>query len=247
MLDFIYDDTFEGFLTAVYEAYYSKEKPQIIMRNSFYEDNLFSNKKIILTDLDKFEKVYKAINNKISHEALENIYFTYLSDIKNCDMMAYDYIKLGFKLGNQIDMHVYDPTVLNVHKISKKVAGEVHAMLGFVRFSMIRNDMYYSEIEPNHNILQLITPHFVNRFNNENFIIHDLKREKASIYNKSEWCIIDFSKEQGEKVMNKNNNLFYEELWREYFNNMAIESRKNPKAQKRSMPVRYWKHLTEIK
>ena len=47
--------------------------------------------------------------------------------------------------------------------------------------------------------------------------------------------------------MNKNNNLFYEELWKEYFNNMAIESRKNPKAQKRSMPVRYWKHLTEIK
>ncbi|HSA34375.1 MAG TPA: DUF4130 domain-containing protein, partial [bacterium] len=37
----------------------------------------------------------------------------------------------------------------------------------------------------------------------------------------------------------------YEKMWRRYFKDIAIPERRNPRCQRRFMPVRYWKYLTE--
>ena len=37
----------------------------------------------------------------------------------------------------------------------------------------------------------------------------------------------------------------YEDLWRVYFNAISIKRKTNIKLQKKNMPMRYWKHLTE--
>jgi probable DNA metabolism protein len=39
----------------------------------------------------------------------------------------------------------------------------------------------------------------------------------------------------------------WEELWRTYHRSITIENRKNPELQKRFMPTRYWKYLTETR
>ena len=39
----------------------------------------------------------------------------------------------------------------------------------------------------------------------------------------------------------------YQKLWKQYFETIAIRERTNPRCQKTLMPVRYWKHLTEMK
>ena len=38
----------------------------------------------------------------------------------------------------------------------------------------------------------------------------------------------------------------YRRLWKNYFDNIAIRERTNPRCQRNFMPVRYWKHLTEM-
>ena len=38
----------------------------------------------------------------------------------------------------------------------------------------------------------------------------------------------------------------FEDLWKQFYKSVNIEERKNPKCQKRMMPTRYWKHLTEM-
>jgi probable DNA metabolism protein len=43
-----------------------------------------------------------------------------------------------------------------------------------------------------------------------------------------------------------NEELDYQRLWRHYFDTIAIKERTNKKCQKNFMPVRYWKHLTEM-
>lgn len=246
MICYIYDGSFEGLLTAIYDAYYRKDKPEEILREDEFIPTLITNPIYIKKDISKFSRVYDAIKAKISYNSLRYIFYVHLSDMKGSSTLIYKYIKLGFKLGKDIDMHLHKDCVLQVHQIVRKVFGEYHRMLGFVRFSSINDKFFYSPIEPDHNILALITPHFANRLSNENFIIHDLKRGIAAVYDKTEWSITQLSKEYGLTLLNKNSTSLYEELWKSYFKSTTIKDRINPKLQKGHMPKRYWSFLTEV-
>lgn len=245
MICYIYDDTFEGLLTSIYEAYYRKEKPEEIFSNAEFQPTLLTEPVFIESNEEKYIKVYDAIENKISKESLEMIYHVYLSELKGCGTLIYKYIRLGFKLRSSVNLYLHNNIVLNMHKLEKKVIYECHRMLGFVRFNLTEN-LYYSAIEPEYNILSLIASHFVQRLPNENWIIHDLKRECAIFHNKSQWIIAPFSKENFHNFF-KTEDTLYEALWKEFFHSIAVENRINPKLQKRQMPARYWKHLTELK
>jgi probable DNA metabolism protein len=243
---YIYDGSFEGLMTSVYEAYYNTTKPEEIVSTYDYTESIIHNKINIVTDEIKSDKVITAIKNKISYDTLQNVFYVYLSSIKDSDTLLYKYIRLGFSLGSVLDQHLHNDIVSSIHKIVKKVQFESHNMLGFIRFREISPNFYYSQIEPDHNILYLIAPHFSRRLSSQNWIIHDLKRGVAALYNGEDWVI---------HTMNSlNNNLFtheikdsiYEKLWKEYFNTIAIKERTNPKQQSRFMPKRYWKHLTEL-
>lgn len=246
MICYIYDGSFEGLLTSIYEAYYRKDKPEEILREDEFIPTLITNPIYIKKDMSKFSKVYDAIRTKISYNSLRYVFYVYLSDIEGSSTLIYKYIKLGFKLGKDLDMHLYKDCVLRVHQIVKKVFGEYHRMLGFVRFNSINNKFLYSPMEPDHNILALITPHFTKRLSNENFIIHDLKRGIAAVYNKVDWSITELSKEYGLTLLSKHGNSLYEELWKSYFKSTTIKDRINPKLQKGHMPKRYWSFLTEV-
>jgi probable DNA metabolism protein len=245
MICYVYDDSFEGLLTSIYEAYYSSHKPEEIAAHWEFEPSLLTEPVYIKSDTEKSDKVYNAIKTKISKDALKQVYYTYLSEINGSSTAAFKYIRLGFKLGKEVDLHLHNDIVLNIHNINKKVSYECHRMLGFVRFKCI-DELYYSPIEPDHNILGLIASHFASRLPNENWIIHDLKRDLAVFYNKTEWIVTPFNKEKAQDFFKPSENELYESLWKEFFKTIAIEDRKNPRLQKRSMPVRYWKHLTEI-
>lgn len=241
---FTYDGSFSGLLTCIYEAYY-KEMPDKIERESVYRNNFLYEKEYIDTDINKYRKVYLALKGKVSGTSLKNIYYAYLSEAADCDTLILKYIRLAFKTGPDIDLHHNNEIVANIHLLKEKVSREAVRMLEFIRFKNI-DGIYYSPIEPDHYVLPVITSHFKARLPGQNFIIHDLKRNEASVYNKKEWIIIPFTREEGEKFINKSDQAFYEELWRNYFLSIAIKERKNERLQRNHMPKRYWKHMTEM-
>ncbi|MGL6106457.1 TIGR03915 family putative DNA repair protein [Romboutsia sp.] len=242
---FIYDGSFEGLLSTIYEAYYSSEKPDKIYSKINYEENLLEDVLKIKTDLEKFQKVYNAIENKISKEALRKIYYVYLSEFKESSNLILSYIRMGFKLGYKVDYYKNNDVVLNMDKISKRVSLEKHRFTGFVRFKSI-NNILYSSIEPDFNILPIIGKHFKNRLSNEYFIIEDVKRNIALVYDKNNYYLTNLSKEQKNVLTNSKEEGAYADLWREYFKATAIVERNNPRLQKRQMPTRYWNQLTEL-
>jgi probable DNA metabolism protein len=245
MICYIFDGSFEGLLTSIYEAYYCKDKPEEIIPEWQFKPTLLTEPVHIVTNLEKSTKVYEAIKKKISKSALKLIYHVYLSELEGSCTMIYNYVRLGFKLGSEVDLHLHKDCVLGMHNTEKKVTYECHRMLGFVRFKSIDN-MFYSAIEPDHNILGLIASHFASRLPDENWIIHDFKRDLAVFYNKKEWIVTELSKEKAEDFLIREENELYETLWKEFYTTIAIQDRINPRLQKRMMPARYWKHLTEI-
>lgn len=242
MIVFIHDGTFEGLLTSVYEAYYSKTKPEEIFDGNF-NDQLLYNKVYIETNIIKSQKVYDAILDKIGEDTLENIYYAFLSDDYNRYTLIYNYIKLGFKLGVHVNQYLHNDTVRAVIALRERVAKEVHLFLGFVRFKNVADNFLYSCIEPDNNILELISPHFSQRLSNENWIIHDLKRNIASVCKDGIWEITPMSLEYYNMISKAEDP--FNSLWRSYYTSATIKERINPRLEKRLMPVRYWTHLPE--
>ena len=88
--------------------------------------------------------------------------------------------------------------------------------------------------------------HFKNRLSNEYFIIHDIKRDIAIVYDKKDYYLSSLSNEQKNILMNTDDKGEYENLWKQYFQSVNIEERKNPRLQKRMMPSRYWENMVEV-
>ncbi len=243
MLFYIYDGSFDGLLTAIYEAYYRKERPNKILFEEDFQESLLINKIIINTDEEKAKKVYKAIKDKISNIALKNVFYTYLSEFTDAGKWIYEYLRLGWKIGKDVDLNLSDERVLRIHKIKQKVSRERHLLLGLIRFREIQGNIYYAPIEPEYNVIGLVAPHFANRFADQNWIIHDVKRGLGAVYNTKEWIIRDIDIK--EEIIYEESEIKYQQLWKEYFNSIAIKNRINPKLQRSNMPMKYWKYLIE--
>lgn len=244
MIVYIYDNTFEGLLTCIYEAYYSNIKPESIYSKLMYEYNLIDTVIEIETNEKKYLKVYEAIENKISKESLKKIYYTCLSELKESANLVFSYVRMGFKIGKDIELHKNNDIVLSIDKIAKSVSLERHRFTGLVRFKQVDN-ILYSTIEPDNNIVSLLGEHFKNRLSNEYFIINDAKRDIALVYNKAYYYITKLDDKMLSYLNNKDDCGDYKNLWKSYFNATNIKERENLKLQKRNMPYRYWKNLTE--
>ena len=243
MITYIYDGSFEGLLTCIYDAFYEVEKPDDIVSEINYIENFLVEKVYIKTDMIKSEKVYEAIENKISHESLKRVFYAYLSELPQSEIMILKYLRLGFQIGPDVNMNLANEHVLNMDNLYKKVGKERHRLVGLLRFKKVKNNILYAQVEPDHNVIALVAPHFQARLSNEIFIIHDTKREIAIFYNRDQWVIKDIEIPDPFLVRDMEEN--YEDLWRVYFNAISIKRKTNIKLQKRNMPMRYWKHLTE--
>lgn len=241
-LNYLYDGSFDGLLTSIYYAFYADLKPIDIVSKEDFSENFLVDKQFIETDSEKAKKVYKAIEKKISHNSLRRVFFAYLSELPNRESCILRYLQIGFKIGKDVDLNLADEDILNIDKMYRLVSRERHRMTGLVRFKEIKENLLYAEIQPDHNIVSLLASHFQERLKDENFIIHDTKREIGIIYNKSEWILKDIEKPN---VQIEDRQAIYEDLWRRYFTSISIKGKENLKLQRGNMPARYWKNLTE--
>ncbi|MGI6668341.1 MAG: TIGR03915 family putative DNA repair protein [Acetivibrionales bacterium] len=243
MTVYIYDGSFEGILTAVFEAFSRKEAPCAILPENNLQQDFLVSYVFIRTDPAKSERVCKAVPDKISGESLENIYHVFLSEHPDAATLIYKYLKLGFAMGGKVDMHLADNTVFKVMDICRKLELELHRMMGFVRFRQVEGGIFYSPIAPDNNIVELLAPHFAERLPGQNWIIHDVKREIAALYNTEKWIISEFC--TGDIPKATQDEKQYAALWKKLFETLEIPDRKNPQLQRRLLPRRYWDYLTE--
>lgn len=243
MIDYLYDGTFEGLLTCIYENYYT-EKASGIFREEAYQSNLLGGCMKVETDAQKAVTVYEAIEKKISSYDLRRIYKVFLSNDEYKESRILRYVILGFRTGGRISMMHSDPVVIAIQSIEKKVNVERERMMQFVRFSVMENNVLYAEVEPEHDVLELIAGHFCDRYKNDPFIIRDVRRNKALVAYKRRWYITDLDGSDVPGLSDDEEEI--RALWRSYFRNIAIKERTNPRCQKNFMPERYWKHLTEL-
>jgi probable DNA metabolism protein len=250
----IYDGSFEGLVCALrYSIEDSGGSVDAILVADQLESQLFREHRTIVTDDTETDRFLERIETVTSPNVTRALYLIYLSEEEGFETLALEYLKLAFKTGRGFEKNTAEPAVLKAEKTCSRVSLEVHRLMGLVRFRKLSDGVFYAAIEPDHNVLNLLLPHFRARFGKQKWMIHDLKRSTAVIcsgrYAKvagiellSEKLLLPAGK--GDGVFDEDESV-YQGLWKEYFRTIAIEERKNPKLQKQYMPVRYWKHLVE--
>ncbi|MBR5640625.1 MAG: TIGR03915 family putative DNA repair protein [Firmicutes bacterium] len=245
-MEYLYDNTFDGLLTCLYEHVYTEHADSIISVRPDIQISL-GRQMQVETDLEKSEKVAHAIETKISPAALRRAYNAWLTAEDGKEMDVLRYVFLGFKLGKDIDRLHGSETVRRIDVLNHKVSWEADRILGILRFSVIQSpqgEVLYAAIHPNCDLIQTVMPHFLNRFRQDPFIIHDVGREKAAFAAEGSWVIRSLPKDFSPQYTPDEQQ--YRELWRGYFKTAAIDQRRNPSLQKHFIPTRYWQYLTEM-
>ncbi len=241
----LFDGTFEGFLTIVHNHYYEKIRPDFIEIEDYYQQRFDTKYYFTITDEKKAEKVSNAIVEKISQADAHLIYMAFLSSNPNKFYDMYKYLILGFKYGEEISKHTEINSVLNTINIARNVGREVGRVREFVRFSETSTGVFYSDISPDNNILMPVAEFFVDRFGSMNFVIHDVKRDIAAIFD-TKCCYFREVPKDIEIILSKDEKN-YQKLWSGYHRSAANQERANKKLQRLFLPMKYRKHMTEFK
>ncbi len=248
----VYDDSFEGFLTVIFECYNRKINPTGILSDHCYQGKMFVGKEYIATNHENADRVWNGLQKKLKKEARHVPFSAFLSREPGIEMALYRFIRLTFDANADISGNYGDENVLTVRKASRKVMKEAMRMVEFVRFQLTRDNIYFAPISPAYDVLPMVMQHFRNRFADQQWLIYDLRRDYGLFFNLSgiEEVTLNnkvFSLSNG-AVRNdvlKEGETFYQTMWSDYCRNITIRERLNLKLQKQHMPRRYWKFLPE--
>ena len=240
----IYDGTLEGLFTCVFDMFKNKTLPlNIITKDNPHSLSLIDEFIEVPTDYNKSYRVFSSLNNNLP-SAMYYVYNGFLCANEAKEMHILKYMIYAYKYGENVDNMHELKDVFAIHALAKKTTLEAHRFMGFVRFSEIGENLFYSKIEPDNNIMEALCRHFKNRLPSQNWIIHDSKRNIAGVYNTNEYEILENSQIKIPKTSQKEKE--YQDLWKLFFNTVAIESRKNERQQTLFMPKRYWKNILEV-
>jgi len=238
----VYDGSFEGFLSLVYEVYYKKIKPTSILRET--------PKRLVLEELhESFYdegnslKVFTALKEKFSKQNFETILNTFMCDSIEFEMPLLEYIILGFKNQSELQ-NINNGSVFSVLGFTKQLFSNVHKMTGFLRFVELEDGSLYAKLESRFNLVYFLGRHFSKRFNNQTYYIHDINRSLVFVHSPEFKGVREISAFELPTV--SENEKKFEKLWKTFFESVAIESRKNDKLQKNVVPLIYRTYMNEF-
>lgn len=240
---FIYNDSFISLMSLIDYLIDKNIRPENI-KDSKYSSNLFDS--VLKLEINNNEKILIEIIKRTSIQIFKIIYYVFLSEEDNKELIIYYFYLNALKYRNRI-LNMRNLKCVNLSlKISQYVSRENHKYKGFVRFKELANKCLYAEIEPVNNILGILSNHFKMRLKAEYWVIKDNRRNILSIYDKKDFYIVD-----ADDFMLYTDNLSENEkeikdLWVNFYNTIGIESRKNERCRMNFMPKRYWKYIIEM-
>lgn len=265
---FLCEDSLEGIFTGVYDAWASRVGHENVELRTRESENLefFCEYRKVPADAGKAEKVRRSICRKLGRGAYEDIascVYAAHEDKANAiyhtlvDCLAPEGNLYGKKMpsgfhpggtGSNYLENLCNPHVKRVLEIKRNVWLEQHRMLEFIRFRELSAGILFARIDPMHNVLSLIAEHFADRFPLERWVIYDGGRKTALVHEPGRGCLfmeqVDIKEEYLSNYADVEGD--YEELWWNFCQSIAIESRKNPKLQQHFVPLKFRKNMIEF-
>ncbi|MGI4875579.1 MAG: TIGR03915 family putative DNA repair protein [Janthinobacterium lividum] len=249
--DYTYDGSFEGLLTVLFRVYERRSAPNSIQPTAAVQGGLFAQAVAVDTDETLATRTWDGLRRFIPEAARARLYHVFLSEDAERELLIFRYADTALRAGRDISENYADATVRRCQRLAQQLFREKHRMEAFVRFEKAQDGLFHATIEPDFDVLPLITGHFTRRYADQRWLIFDKKRRYGLYYDLTQTSIVEFetatTPRRGEvsaTVLDEREPLF-KILWQAYFDHVNIPERKNLKLHQRQIPKRYWRYLSE--
>lgn len=251
MLAFRFDGTFEGLLSAVYDAYMEKQFPDVLLAHCDSAPLAVTAEHHVETRREKADRVFAGLTKRLSREGKNTILLAFLSEKPDSASILFRSIRKVFDAPQSPEGDFTDSDMLAMDQLARKVYADYSLLLGFTRFQKSAQGVYFAAAGPKYNILSLLVPHFKERFACHPWIIYDVRRgfgyfhENGAIKD----IVIESGLLQGGRLPDHllaQGETDFQEMWQAYFAAAAIQERINPTLQARCLPPRFRPYMTEM-
>lgn len=241
---YLYRGGFDHLISLIVELIKRRIIPDEIKEIEEYENKLLD--EVIFLEIEDVECNISLLNKYLSNRIMRSIYYTFLSNDKNKEIIIYHFIRYALVYKEKVYGYRRIDYINDTIKLTKKVSQEAHKLKGFLRFKELKNHVLYGVINPTSNVIEILSYHFQKRLKEEYWIIKDENRKVYAIYDKKK---VFYLKEEEIVELNivfheEENEM--EELWKSFFKTIAIKERKNKRCQRNFMPKKYWKNIIEM-
>ena len=235
---YFFDGSEDGFFTAFLQAFHDEnalltsKKTQLILG----EEPLF-----VQTDSAKAHKAKERLKTFDSY-CLKDLDLLLRSGEADNEQAAFEYFRLLAKEKRPIKNQLAVPAAFKAMEYIRKVGLEIHRFHGFIRFIETASGALYAPFAPDNDICDLLVPHFRARLPAFPFVLHDITRQKAAVYDGKNVFLAPL---QQADVLLSANEENWQALWKRYYAAVNIPSRERLRQMRGFMPKRYWKFLPE--
>jgi probable DNA metabolism protein len=251
MTVFRYDRTFDGLLTAVFDAYNRRRFPEQLIGDDdvvpLFAEELYT----VVTDIAKASRVWTGLQKKLRTEVTNMLMHVWLSEQPDSGILLFRYIRKIFDNDGHKETDFSDADILRVKQIARNVSNEAERVIQFIRFQQTADGIYFAPASPAFNVLPLTIRHLTNRFSRQRWLIYDLKRHYGYYYDMKtavEVTLPDGSLSADgnldESILAPGEQMF-QQAWKDYTAALTIRERLNPKLQRQHMPQRFWQYMPE--
>jgi probable DNA metabolism protein len=256
VVHYYFDGSMTGLLSCVFRAFQFKEFDVELALYGGSQHGLFATTIDVPSNEQQAGRVWSALGQRISASSLKQFYFAYFSESLEAYQHLFTYCLYIFRSKNRVEKNYMHPSVLAIAQWAKKVGREKHRMEAFVRFKKTDDGLFLSLVRPDFNVLPLIQPHFKRRYQDQRWLIYDEQRDYGIYYDlhdvhevsltaKEIDATLDIGSSQRFSIELDEQELLYDQLWKDYFASINIKERKNVKLHVQYLPKRYWRYLNE--
>ncbi len=253
----ICEDSIDGILTGIYEAYLFKKAQGIDRHDRIHLHagepqtyRLFTQYERVETQSQKAYKVTETLRRELGQEAY---YFLCLAMTSwNEDKADAVYHTVVSGLANH-DKNVFARLAEEaVHKAFSYARGANNELLhlkGFLRFQELEKGILYAKIAPKNAILEFLVPHFADRLPAQDFVIFDENRKLFALHARYKaWYMYTLSDEQFDdaELVYSEEEQEYQALFRHFVDKIAITERYNPTLQRNNLPLHFRPYMAEF-
>src|SRR5690606_14036174 len=163
MVDYVFDGSFGGLLTAVFESF-ERKHPKVRLLLQGQTPIVFGEIFEIFPTPEKAGRVWKGLQKKAGDIGHKNYYKAFLSEDPVIYQHLFDYALYIFNHGEGHYMIYGEEHVMASSAMARKGDREKHRMGAFVRFQAGSVGMFFAFVAPDVNVLTLIIRHFKNRY-----------------------------------------------------------------------------------
>ncbi len=239
-MHYLFDGSFDGLMTLVFDTYRKRDEVEAVSEYMGADSLLMTC--FIPNDEAKASRIKGFMARSLGEEFVLMVKEAFLSRRESRFRSIVRTLHLSCGMGKTA-LDLMDDSILDFIACQREVRSEAHRFNGLIRLRQMRDGSMLGVFAPRNNVLPLILPHFSERFPGERLLLYDEVRHLAGLSGEGK---TEFFEVAGITPQETGDEAELQDLWRVFFDHLAIRERVNPRLQRQHLPKYTWKNLTEM-